>query len=80
MIRVTATPHAPWYVIPADNRWFALLAVTSVVVDAIERLGLALPDVGPELQEQLLSARVMLENEQALIGRAGRETKQGTRP
>lgn len=63
MIQATATPHAPWYVIPADNRWFALLAVASVVVDAMEGLGLALPDVGPELQEQLLSARAMLENE-----------------
>jgi PPK2 family polyphosphate:nucleotide phosphotransferase len=63
MIRVTATPHAPWYVVPADNRWFAHQVVASIVVDAIERLDLALPEVGPELQEALLSARVMLENE-----------------
>ncbi|TSD85475.1 polyphosphate kinase 2 family protein [Mycobacterium sp. KBS0706] len=63
MIRATATSHAPWYVIPADNRWFAHQAVASVIVDAIEGLGLAIPVLGPELQEQLLSARVRLENE-----------------
>ncbi|WP_343713174.1 polyphosphate kinase 2 family protein [Inquilinus sp.] len=63
VIRATATPHAPWYVIPADNRWFALLAVASAVVDAMEKLGLTISEVGPELQEQLLSARIMLEND-----------------
>lgn len=63
MVRATATPDAPWHVIPADNRWFALLAVVSIIVDALEGLGLAVPDVGPELREQLLSARAMLENE-----------------
>jgi len=63
MIRATATPDAPWHVIPADNRWFALLTVASAIVDALEGLGLAAPEVGPELREQLLSARAMLENE-----------------
>ncbi|WP_342240403.1 PPK2 family polyphosphate kinase [Inquilinus sp. OTU3971] len=63
MVRATATPDSPWHVIPADNRWFALLVVASAVVDAMEGLGLAAPDIGQQLQERLLSARAVLENE-----------------
>ena len=63
MIRATASPHAPWHVIPADNRWFTRMAVTSVIVDAFDGLGLAYPAVDPDLHDQLLSARALLENE-----------------
>ncbi len=63
MIRATATPHAPWHVIPADNKWFTRLAVAAATVNAMEGLGLSYPAVGPELQSQLLSARALLENE-----------------
>ncbi len=63
MIRATARPDAPWHVIPADNRWFALLAIAFATADAVEGPGLAVPDIGPALREPLLSARAMLENE-----------------
>ena len=42
MIRNTATKHAPWYVIPADNKWFTHLAVSAAIVETLEELGLAI--------------------------------------
>src|SRR4029077_6107269 len=41
MIRHTATPEAPWHVIPADNKWFTRIAVASAIVDTLEDLNLA---------------------------------------
>ncbi len=37
-IRNTSTKDAPWYVVPADNRWFARLVVAGAVADAVEKL------------------------------------------
>jgi PPK2 family polyphosphate:nucleotide phosphotransferase len=52
MIRNTSREEAPWHVIPADNKWFAWLAVASIVVDAMERLDLTFPEVdGKDLPE-----------------------------
>ncbi|HOI16879.1 MAG TPA: polyphosphate kinase 2 family protein [Geobacteraceae bacterium] len=45
MIRHTATPEAPWYVVPADNKWFTRLVVAGAVVDALQSLDLAFPVV-----------------------------------
>jgi PPK2 family polyphosphate:nucleotide phosphotransferase len=42
-IRNTATAHAPWYVIPADQKWFAWLMISAAVADALERLDLQFP-------------------------------------
>jgi len=42
-IRATAAPHAPWYVVPADHKWFTRLVVSQAIVGAIERLDLAWP-------------------------------------
>jgi PPK2 family polyphosphate:nucleotide phosphotransferase len=42
-IRNTATAHAPWYVIPADQKWFAWLIISAAVADALERLDLQFP-------------------------------------
>jgi len=61
MIRNTATEHAPWYVIPADNKWFTRLAVAAAVVDTMEGLDLAYPEVDAEMQQRLKAARVELE-------------------
>ncbi len=44
-IRETSRPDAPWYVIPANHKWFARLAVASVLVEALEGLDLAYPRV-----------------------------------
>ena len=57
MIRATATPHAPWYVVPADNKWFTRLVVAAATVDALERMNLAYPAVGPEKRKELEAAR-----------------------
>ena len=43
MIRATAAPHAPWFVVPADKKWFTRLVVAGAVADAMDRLGLAFP-------------------------------------
>ena len=57
MIRHTATKHAPWYVIPADNKWFTRLAVSAAIVDALWELDLAFPDVGKEKRKELAAVR-----------------------
>ncbi len=63
MIRATATPHAPWHVVPADSKWFTRLAVAAAIVDAMEGLDLAYPKVEPEQGDKLQAARAALENE-----------------
>jgi len=61
MIRHTATPEAPWHVIPADNKWFTRIAVAAAIVDALEDLNLAYPIVADEKKKELAAARKMLE-------------------
>lgn len=63
MIRNTATKHAPWYVVPADNKWFTRLVISSVIVDALESLDLAYPKVEPRKKAELEESRHMLESE-----------------
>jgi PPK2 family polyphosphate:nucleotide phosphotransferase len=62
-IRNTASKHAPWYVVPADNKWFTRLIVAAVVVDAIASLKLRYPVIGPEARRALAEARRSLEAE-----------------
>ena len=45
MIRHTSSEHAPWYVVPADNKWFTRLVVGAAVIDALEGMDLAFPTV-----------------------------------
>jgi len=59
-IRETATEDSPWYVVPADNKWFTRAVVAAAVVDTLASLGLAYPKVSPERQRQLTSARKVL--------------------
>jgi PPK2 family polyphosphate:nucleotide phosphotransferase len=61
MIRHTATQHAPWYVVPADNKWFSRLVVAAVVVNALQELDLQFPKVDAEKRKDLKAARQMLE-------------------
>ncbi|MGH9367936.1 MAG: polyphosphate kinase 2 family protein, partial [Thermoanaerobaculia bacterium] len=61
MIRHTATPHAPWYVVPADNKWFTRLVVAAAIIDALEELDLAFPKVDEEKRRELAEARAILE-------------------
>lgn len=63
MIRHTATPRAPWFVVPADHKWFARMVVASVIIDALESLKLAYPKVDADKQKELDSARKLLVGE-----------------
>jgi len=60
MIRNTATEHAPWYVVPADNKWFTRLVISTVVVDTLESLDLAYPKVSDEKRKELQAAKTSL--------------------
>ena len=61
-IRSTATKHAPWYVVPADNKWFTRVVVAAAVISALDSLDLEYPEVGEAQQAELASAK------QALLG------------
>ncbi len=63
MIRATATPHAPWYVVPADNKWFTRLVVAAAVVEALESLDLHYPKVDKKKRAELAAARELLMRE-----------------
>ncbi len=60
MIQRTATKHAPWYVIPADNKWFTRLAVASAIIEALNGLNLAFPDVDKAKKKELEAVRASL--------------------
>jgi PPK2 family polyphosphate:nucleotide phosphotransferase len=60
LIQHTAAPHAPWYVVPADNKWFSRLVVAAAIVEAMEGLDLHYPKVGPEKKKELAAARKLL--------------------
>jgi PPK2 family polyphosphate:nucleotide phosphotransferase len=60
MIRHTATPEAPWYVVPADNKWFTRLVVAAAVIDALGSLKLKYPTLGAEQARELGEAHRVL--------------------
>ncbi len=60
MIRNTATKDSPWYVVPADNKWFTRLVVASAVIDALASLDLEYPEVGEEKLKELADAKKLL--------------------
>jgi PPK2 family polyphosphate:nucleotide phosphotransferase len=62
-IAATASEQAPWYVVPADNKWFTRLVVAAAVVEAVEKLDLAYPKVSPEQKKELAAARAELARE-----------------
>jgi PPK2 family polyphosphate:nucleotide phosphotransferase len=64
-IRATAAEHAPWYVVPADNKWFTRLVVAAAIVQRMDDLDLHYPKVGPEQRKQLAEARRLLMQEKA---------------
>jgi PPK2 family polyphosphate:nucleotide phosphotransferase len=61
MIAATSSKHAPWYVVPADNKWYTRLVVAAAIVDTLKDLKVKYPDVGPEVRKQLLAAKKELE-------------------
>jgi PPK2 family polyphosphate:nucleotide phosphotransferase len=63
-IRATASKSAPWYVVPADNKWFTRLLVAVVIVEAIEKLELTYPIVDAEKKKELQDMRKALSREE----------------
>jgi len=60
MIQETATKSAPWYVVPADNKWFTRLVVVSAVARTLDSLSLKYPELSKEEQKGLDTAKVSL--------------------
>jgi PPK2 family polyphosphate:nucleotide phosphotransferase len=59
----TSTSWAPWYIIPADHKWFTRLAVADIICSKLKELNLQYPSVSEEHKQYLLQAKQMLENE-----------------
>jgi PPK2 family polyphosphate:nucleotide phosphotransferase len=60
MIQETATKHAPWYVVPADNKWFTRVVVALAVIEALDSLDLAYPEVDESKLKELAAAKKKL--------------------
>ena len=56
-IRETAAPHAPWYVVPADNKWFTRVVVAAAIIDTLAKLDLHYPKVSAAKRKELAAAR-----------------------
>jgi PPK2 family polyphosphate:nucleotide phosphotransferase len=60
IIQNTATKHAPWFVVPADNKWFTRLIVASAIIEALDELHLSFPDVDKAKKKELEAVRKSL--------------------
>jgi len=60
MIANTATAHAPWHVVPADNKWFTRIVVSAVIVETLESLNLCYPKVDDAKRKELEAAKKVL--------------------
>jgi PPK2 family polyphosphate:nucleotide phosphotransferase len=69
IVRHTASPHAPWVVVPADHKWFARVVIGSAIVAALERLDLHFPRVDKASEAEFKKVRKALEQE----GKGGRK-------
>ena len=63
LVQHTATREAPWFVVPADNKWFTRLVVAAVVVEALQSMKLAYPTVDGKKRAELIKAKTELEKE-----------------
>jgi len=73
MIRRTATPAAPWYVVPADNKWFTRIVVAAAIVDALAGLKLEYPVVSKSQQQEIALAKEALGDGSRKAARKGRK-------
>jgi polyphosphate kinase 2 (PPK2 family) len=62
-IQATARHHAPWYVVPADHKWFTRLIVAAAIVEAVENLELTYPQIDAVKKKELATARAALAHE-----------------
>jgi len=65
MIRKTATKNAPWYVVPADNKWFTRLIVASAIIETLDDLNLVFSDTDKEKKKELENVRNSLLHEKS---------------
>jgi PPK2 family polyphosphate:nucleotide phosphotransferase len=63
MLGATSTDHAPWYVIPADHKWFMRVAVAAVLVDTLAKIDPQYPTIGDEARKELASSKQELESQ-----------------
>ncbi len=63
MIRNTSAKHAPWYVIPADHKWFTRLVVASAIIDTLDGLDLHYPNVDGQKKQEIETAKKLLEKQ-----------------
>ncbi|HEX8029148.1 MAG TPA: polyphosphate kinase 2 family protein [Vicinamibacterales bacterium] len=63
MIRHTSTESAPWYVVPADRKWFTRIVVSAAIIDAIESIDPRFPEVDPKIRAEFKRVKAQLEGE-----------------
>ncbi len=63
MLNNTSTKHSPWYIVPANNKWYSRAVVSEIVVSTLESLNLKYPEVSDEHKKELLEAKRILESE-----------------
>ncbi|MBK9331210.1 MAG: polyphosphate kinase 2 family protein [Ignavibacteria bacterium] len=59
----TSKDHAPWYIVPADNKWFTRFLITAVIYEHLSKLNINYPGVSEEMKKELITAREALMNE-----------------
>ncbi|MBL3548264.1 MULTISPECIES: polyphosphate kinase 2 family protein [Chryseobacterium] len=62
-INETSKDHAPWYVLPADNKWFARVAAIQIIIDTLEKMNLKYPELSEKDKQGLIDSKNILENE-----------------
>lgn len=62
-INETSKDHVPWYVLPADNKWFARLAAIQIIIETLEKMDLKYPTLSEKEKQSLVDAKNSLENE-----------------
>lgn len=77
MLNHTSTSYAPWYIIPADHKWFTRLTVVSIIHHALDQLHLAFPAMTRKQEEALLTAKAEMEEEDRTPGADRKRRKKG---
>ena len=64
-IEATSTEIAPWYIVPADNRWFSHVAIARIMVEKLEAMNPSMPEIGKDDKREMKEAKKKLENERS---------------
>ena len=75
VIRHTSTEYAPWYVVPADRKWFTRLVVSAAIIDAIQSLDPRYPEVDPTVRAEFKKVKAQLEAELKPTAKAAKKAK-----